>query len=232
MSDNFAASLSKAAAKKKQQQTFKRNSNTTKKNAATNNNNKMPVLAAAPQRHTRRHGKENHSVYVLDEAYSWLPATIVSSSTTTTTTTSSNNHTVQVSVTLPFNWHHTTVLSPDSTVLDLEELTVDRLVRTVSLHEYPKGELPLQNLAADGSVLGKRDMADLPFLHEAAILYNLKERHYNQQPYTRVGDIVVAMNPFTWIHALYTEQTRNLYADSLIWSESKHHSFCCCRCCC
>jgi myosin-5 len=60
-------------------------------------------------------------------------------------------------------------------------------------------------------------MADLPFLHEAAILYNLKQRHHSQQPYTRVGDIVVAMNPFTWMNELYSQNTRDLYTTTLVW---------------
>ena len=69
-------------------------------------------------------------------------------------------------------------------------------VRTVRLSDYPNAELPLQNVDGSGRLLGKSDMADLPSLHEAAVLYNLKDRHGRGVPYTRVGDIVVAMNPF------------------------------------
>ena len=45
-------------------------------------------------------------------------------------------------------------------------------------------------------LMNARDMADLPFLHEAAVLYNLKLQNARMMPYTRVGDIKVAMNPF------------------------------------
>lgn len=60
-------------------------------------------------------------------------------------------------------------------------------------------------------------MADLHFLHEAAILYNLKQRHAQNLPYTRVGDIIVAVNPFQWIDGLYSSEKQSLYAQHLIW---------------
>ncbi len=53
-------------------------------------------------------------------------------------------------------------------------------------------------------------------LSQAAILYNLKARHENLQPYTRVGDIVIAMNPFHWISSLYSPEVRELYVNKLI----------------
>ena len=60
-------------------------------------------------------------------------------------------------------------------------------------------------------------MADLHYLHEAAILYNLKQRHAQNLPYTRVGDIVVGVNPFEWIGGLYSSEKQGLYAHHLIW---------------
>lgn len=60
-------------------------------------------------------------------------------------------------------------------------------------------------------------MADLHYLHEAAILYNLKLRHGRSLPYTRVGDIVVAVNPFEWIKSLYSTEKQVVYARHLIW---------------
>ena len=103
--------------------------------------------------------------------------------------------------------------------------------RTVHLKDYPNKELPLQNIAHHNSkrrtasrthhpIMMVSDMADLPFLHEAAILYNLKERHANKLPYTRVGDIVVAMNPFEWIDGLYSSEKQKMYAQHLIWDTS------------
>ena len=89
-------------------------------------------------------------------------------------------------------------------------------LRKVMFKDYANGDLPLQNPSNGGST-GKRDMADLVELHSAAILYNLKDRHHLHQPYTRVGDIVIAMNPFEWIDGMYSTETRDLYSKNLIW---------------
>jgi myosin heavy subunit len=67
------------------------------------------------------------------------------------------------------------------------------------------------------TLVNARDMADLSFLHEAAILYNLKLRHAKRLPYTRVGDIVVAVNPFQWIDGLYSLEKQAIYAQHLVW---------------
>jgi len=153
------------------------------------------------------------AVYIADEAYAWLPANVVKT----------NGDKVTVNICLPETWHDNTILSPESTVDDLEdalanpgyvELEEGATLRVVNLKDYPRNELPLQNGKRS---LGKRDMADLPFLHEAAILYNLKQRHADEQPYTRVGEIIVAMNPFKWMNDLYSQETRDLYAKSLVW---------------
>jgi myosin V len=48
-------------------------------------------------------------------------------------------------------------------------------------------------------------------------LYNLKERHSSGKPYTRTGDIIIAVNPFQWFKELYTENVRNRYSRVLVW---------------
>eukprot|EP00563_Minutocellus_polymorphus_P012558 CAMPEP_0181064456 /NCGR_PEP_ID=MMETSP1070-20121207/24209_1 /TAXON_ID=265543 /ORGANISM="Minutocellus polymorphus, Strain NH13" /LENGTH=146 /DNA_ID=CAMNT_0023144769 /DNA_START=198 /DNA_END=634 /DNA_ORIENTATION=+ len=58
---------------------------------------------------------------------------------------------------------------------------------TVDLSAYAGRVLPLQNVGEDGTLREVADMVDLPFLHEAAILYNLKARHVASTPYTRTG---------------------------------------------
>ena len=55
---------------------------------------------------------------------------------------------------------------------------------------------------------------------QAAILYNLKLRHTREKPYTRTGDIVIAVNPYQWYHELYTKEKRFYYANRLIWERS------------
>lgn len=167
------------------------------------------------------------AVYIADEAYAWLPANVVKT----------DGDKVTVCVALPKTWHSTTILSPDSTIDDLEdaalsdssetELEEGAALRVVNLNDYPRNELPLQNSQRS---IGKRDMADLPFLHEAAILYNLKQRHADEQPYTRVGEIIVAMNPFKWMNELYSQETRDLYAKSLVWEGTLCWLYGCCAC--
>jgi myosin-5 len=58
------------------------------------------------------------------------------------------------------------------------------------------------------------------FDFQAAILYNLKLRHINDKPYTRTGDVLIAVNPYQWHDHLYTEQKRNHYSNRLVWEPS------------
>ena len=37
------------------------------------------------------------------------------------------------------------------------------------------------------------------------------------KPYTRTGDIVIAVNPYQWLTYLYTEEIQMLYARKLVW---------------
>jgi len=93
---------------------------------------------------------------------------------------------------------------------------------TINLNDYENRVLPLQNVNDSGRLLDCEDMVNLPYLHEAAILYNLKNRHAKEKPYTRTGDIVVAMNPYKWYPDLYTEKKRSMYARRLVWERSEN----------
>jgi len=88
----------------------------------------------------------------------------------------------------------------------------------VCLVDYPSSSLPLQNVNVNGKLQEVADMVDLPFLHEAGILYNLKSRHERSQPYTRTGEIIIAVNPYKWMSNLYDEGMRDYYSKKLIWS--------------
>jgi myosin V len=50
-------------------------------------------------------------------------------------------------------------------------------------------------------------------------LYNLKLRHANEKPYTRTGDIVIAVNPYQWYRDLYTEQKQKYYFQRIVADE-------------
>jgi myosin-5 len=56
---------------------------------------------------------------------------------------------------------------------------------------------------------------------QAAILYNLKLRHIREKPYTRTGDIVLAVNPYKWLDDLYTEKKQSYYSNRLVWELSE-----------
>jgi len=109
----------------------------------------------------------------------------------------------------------------------------DGIMRSIVLQDYPNGALPSQNIerqtrrlsmsgnsrnnSDSNTLMNARDMTDLPHLHEAAVLYNLKLRNKMMMPYTRVGDIMVAVNPFQWIDGLYSNENQASYAQYLIW---------------
>jgi myosin-5 len=52
---------------------------------------------------------------------------------------------------------------------------------------------------------------------QAGILFNLKCRHIEGNPYTRTGDIIIAVNPFQWFTFLYTDAKRTYYSNRLVW---------------
>jgi len=92
----------------------------------------------------------------------------------------------------------------------------------VELKDYANSTLMLQNVNEHGQLKEVDDMVDLAFLHEAAILYNLKARHVQGKPYTRTGDIVIACNPYQWLNGLYSTATRRHYANALVWKTGSH----------
>jgi hypothetical protein len=166
------------------------------------------------------------AVYIQDDVYGWLPAKMLEARATVAI----------VSLDLPSHWTDSTIISfgsgeqrqegaPTFIHKSLKGLEIDdaptiasdhkvslRSLRAVPWKDYTEGVLPEQN-----STKAKRDMVDLVQLHEAAILFNLKERHYQSQPYTRVGDILVAVNPYCWMDHLYTPFTQDEYTLKLIW---------------
>jgi myosin-5 len=153
--------------------------------------------------------REQLGVYVRDKDHGWLPGKIVNegdesaaaSSLSRDHLPSTNN--VQVEVTIPDQFN-----KKELRIID------------VSSSDYPNQTLPLQNINQNGHLIVVPDMCDLPSLHEAAILYNLKERYQVSLPYTRVGDIIIAMNPFEWIQGLYSRQQQQLYTDAILFPSS------------
>lgn len=40
------------------------------------------------------------------------------------------------------------------------------------------------------------------------------------KPYTRVGELIIAVNPFQWMPTLYSEDNRIKYVKQLIYNEA------------
>ena len=55
---------------------------------------------------------------------------------------------------------------------------------------------------------------------KAGILYNLKARHVKSLPYTRTGDIVIAVNPYQWLTDLYKQKVQQEYSQKLVWEST------------
>uniref|UniRef100_M4BMB8 Myosin motor domain-containing protein n=1 Tax=Hyaloperonospora arabidopsidis (strain Emoy2) TaxID=559515 RepID=M4BMB8_HYAAE len=92
-----------------------------------------------------------------------------------------------------------------------EERCVDMLAKKtkalLAVHELET--LPYQNENVGSE--GIEDMITLNYLHEAAILYNIKKRFLCELPYTYTGDICIAINPYKWLPELYAEEQHRRY---------------------
>jgi len=155
-------------------------------------------------------------VYIASQEFGWLPAKIKSTSGTKAVVEIKDyeDDTTIPACEVSISVHPTSAQKKRGiTNIPVKELEID-----LTDKNYSGGVLPLQNVDGDGKLIEVEDMVDLSFLHEAAILYNLKARHSKGIPYTRTGDIVIAVNPYQWIHELYTEEVRGLYADKLVWN--------------
>jgi myosin-5 len=147
-------------------------------------------------------------VYIRHKDFAWIPAQLIDQDNNKKTATVTHlDYTSESQI----NADASSSVSTSSSRPPKHSKTV-----TVQLKDYPNGSLPLQNVV-DNRIKVVADMIELSFLHEAAILYNLKARHVQSMPYTRTSDIVIAVNPYQWITSLYTEQNRTRYSRALVW---------------
>ena len=91
-----------------------------------------------------------------------------------------------------------TSISIISSCMDTQTVFGDNTEMTINMKEYPSSGFPLQCVDEDGNQIQYEDMCKMPYLHEASLLYNLKNRYdgKNGVPYTRAGDILIAVNPY------------------------------------
>ena len=150
-------------------------------------------------------------VFVRDQQYEWLPAVVQEV----------EEDRVLVRIELPKDWNKTTVeieVDPREKEGGDDDAPIppllDQQLRWVELRDYFNHRLPLQNSEiTEHTTCRGGDMAELKHVHEAALLYQVKERHCKlERPYTRVGgDILVAVNPCHWIPGLYSRDQQRFY---------------------
>lgn len=145
--------------------------------------------------------EKNAFVFLKDPEYAWIPAKLIRSS--------GNVADVEIP---EYSDEQSTICDGGRTAKKMIDAEVD-------LSDYNQGVLPMQNVDENGRMKVYPDMVELPFLHEAAILYNLKKRHLENNPYTRTGDIIIAVNPFQWFTSIYTEKVRAHYSNKLVWED-------------
>mmetsp|Transcript_102334 Transcript_102334/g.153344 ORF Transcript_102334/g.153344 Transcript_102334/m.153344 type:complete len:1158 (+) Transcript_102334:210-3683(+) len=144
-------------------------------------------------------GSTSNNVYIRSDEFAWIPARLVEQ----------DKDTAKVAV--------PQYESEEFIMSDGGANAVGFKSAIVKLKDYPSKTLPLQNCGGDGCLREVDDMVDLTYLHEAAILYNLKKRHCDGKPYSRVSDIVIAVNPYQWLTDLYTDDVRMHYAQKIVW---------------
>lgn len=151
--------------------------------------------------------QHSNYVYILDKEHSWIPALVKERI----------SNVVHLSVPQYKNEQSIQCDGGRTASKGFRTETID-LNHDQNRIKYPNQYLPLQNVNNEGVLQVVDDMVDLPFLHEAAILYNIKARHVESLPYSRTGDIILACNPYQWFHHLYSIEERNRYSQALVWN--------------
>ncbi|CAI5702395.1 hypothetical protein KXD40_005251 [Peronospora effusa] len=93
---------------------------------------------------------------------------------------------------------------------DLTEECAEKQPEAGLIRKIDKSTMLLQNTLVSED--GCADMVSLNYLHEPAILFNLKHRFLRQIPYTYTGAICIAVNPYSWLN-IYTKELQEQYLD-------------------
>uniref|UniRef100_K3X4B5 Myosin motor domain-containing protein n=1 Tax=Globisporangium ultimum (strain ATCC 200006 / CBS 805.95 / DAOM BR144) TaxID=431595 RepID=K3X4B5_GLOUD len=141
--------------------------------------------------------------YVPDETHVWLAAEVIREENSG----DGKVRKIYAKVELP--------PSPDAPVDDAtpeyEERMIDmndkQIKALMNVHQLES--LPYQN--ENTGEYGIEDMITLNYLHEAAILFNVKTRFQKSLPYTYTGDICIAVNPYQWLPDLYADEQHLRY---------------------
>ncbi|KAL4118017.1 hypothetical protein PRIC2_010345 [Phytophthora ramorum] len=125
-------------------------------------------------------------IYVPDPDVSWVEATITKGHVVSETT-------VEVMI-----------------AGDDNEECADKQPEPGLVRKIDKSTMLLQNALTSED--GCADMVTLNYLHEPAILFNLKHRFLRQIPYTYTGAICIAVNPYSWLD-IYTKELQEQYLE-------------------
>lgn len=125
--------------------------------------------------------------YVPDETHVWLAAEVLREERTP----DGKTRKIHARVELPDG-------ESEERVVDMNSKQTKALL---AVHQLET--LPYQNESP--GEFGIEDMITLNYLHEAAILFNVKQRFLKNLPYTYTGDICIAVNPYQWLPELYEE---------------------------
>ncbi|TMW57327.1 hypothetical protein Poli38472_003252 [Pythium oligandrum] len=139
--------------------------------------------------------------YVPDDKHVWLPARILREERGGA---DKKYHVRVFTPEVDADGVETGQMSEHERVIDFNDKATKSLFSNLQLDA-----LPYQNDNVGST--GMEDMIALNYLHEPAILFNVKKRFLDALPYTYTGDICIAVNPYQWLPALYTEELHTQY---------------------
>ena len=163
--------------------------------ALSNGIGTMKITKLSPEELSQLKEKDQQ-LYVRDDDYGWLPATFLERD-------ESLPDRVKVQIGLPRDWLDTTV----SSVKDYSLLNkCKRWVAQDDLVAVPSTSRNCEQV---------RDILCMQELHEASLLYLLKQRHSKNRYYTRMGSILLSLNPLQ--DADNSMELQRTYAKSFVW---------------
>jgi hypothetical protein len=156
---------------------------------------------------------QQHQLYVRDEEYGWLPANFLERDETLLDR-------VKVQICIPKDWLDTTVSTlKDYSLLNKCKKWVaqDDVVVLPFVSASSSGSASRHHAAAAAAHV--RDVLQLDTLHEASLLYLLKQRFSQKLYYTRMGSILLSFNNNSMMqdHDDDTSDVQRSYAKSFVW---------------
>lgn len=111
-------------------------------------------------------------------------------------------------------YESTEVWLPDKAELFVKGELVDQVGDKLKVQIGDELRLVAKNAVLPAASEEKDDLVQLDAVNEATVLDSVRTRFKNQKPliYTRLSDILVAMNPYQWLEDLYSPTVIDTYA--------------------